>query len=495
MLIHLRGLSRKGLHLICLLVLSQTLLLNLAYGQHGVRSRSKAKTNSRRTVVKVVPGVVSGDLQKNRKMTIALYPCQGEEPGNVLGINEQWKVSDRVAALVKKLREPDPKTRACAARLLREIAPDAKVAVPELIRLTRDEPNQGVKGNVRDTLWAIGPGLELNVSEFLELIKDQDVYVRLYASFALGYTRPHISNEKVVIQALMSAAKDQDDTVRVMSVRGLGRVGPMAKDAVPVLIPILQGKDKQLRNEATVTVGNIGAGAAAAAPALLEQVYNPDDLDSEITAAITLGRIGPAILPLLETEIKTHPHHILRILWYFIPEGAPVVIEAMRMQNKGVRKKAIEMISSFGPAAEPAVPLLADALKDPDKTIRVFAVYALERLGPLARTAVPALTSALNDKDSQIRCSAALSLGVIGQPAKSAVPDLLRLMKLPIRKGRDIPQLCAAGALMKMSPETKSLVPANMIKRVVKRDPMFAVFGSDETQPKPQQKKKRGQVF
>src|SRR6185295_17765320 len=267
-----------------------------------------------------------------------------------------------------------------------------------------------------------------------------------------------------------------------------GRLGSIAKEAVPVLVQTLQAKDKPTRVQATIALGAIGPGAAEAVPALLDQLHHSEDHSEYYHAAIALGRIGPVVLPLLKPEIKTDPFRVLDVLEHMGPAGASLVIEALHSNNKKVQKKAIEMIGWLGQAAEPAVPLLIAALKDQDKGIREAAGNSLGHLGPVARTAVPALTEALKDKDLLTQCTAATSLGEIGPDARSAVPELQRLMNLPVPPEHDslLPK-CAAEGLMKMSPETKALVPADMIKaieddnaRILAMSPFFA---TDETRP------------
>jgi HEAT repeat protein len=494
---YLKGLLTISLKLICFLALGHALFINTGCGQEKqANEKTKGNSTTSATVEVRVTGVNgSGE----RDITITLYPCKGEQPGNVLGISEQLETPQRVAAFIKKLSEPDPKVRACAAKQLGYIGTEAKDAVPNLIKLLRDEEDRGVGVNISEALGDIGPETKSTVPERLEMIKDQDVYIRLYGAFALGYYKPHISREKEVVKALTSAAKDKDGSVRWMAVRGLSRLGPIAKDSVPTLIEILKDQKDPLRLHAAMALGNIGPEAATAVPALLDTLYNASDYGLYISIAIALGRIGPITLPLLEKELKTkHTLLILDVLRHMGPSGTALVVEALRMPNKQVRKKAIETLQWCCPAAESAIDSLVQALKDEDKEIRQDAASALKSLGKVAQTAIPALTAALKDKDDLVQCWAAEALGAIGPTAKPAVPELLRLMKLPVQGERDMPQRCAAEGLMTMSSETKALVPAHMIKRVEEWNAIIrstSVFDSDETKPKPKEKKKPRQIF
>ena len=249
---------------------------------------------------------------ENPDITISLNPCKGETPGNVLGVSEQVEPPQRVTAFISKLSDPDPKVRACAARQLGYLGAAAKQALPHLIRLAREDEHKGVRWNASDALWEIGPETSSTIDERLAALKAQDAAVRLYAAFALGYYRPHPAREKEVVSALAAATKDQDAVVRWMAVRGLMRMGPSARSAMPTLVSILLDRKSPLRPFAAGALGNIGPSASAAAPAMLNVVYTTEDDTLYIWTAIALGKIGPSVLPLLAKDLKTNK--TLRIL-------------------------------------------------------------------------------------------------------------------------------------------------------------------------------------
>lgn len=169
--------------------------------------------------------------------------------------------------------------------------------------------------------------------------------------------------------------------------------------------------------------------------------------------------------------------------------GAPLVLKALQIPDKAVQKEAIKVAGTCGIEAAPAVPLIAKALNDPDTEIRQVALYALTDLGPVAEPAVPALREKLVNEDDWVVCHSALALGAIGASARTAVPQLLQVMRRPIHILNDVPQRCAAEALMKMGAETKALVPEPIKKRV--RDwyrylgTSSPLFAPDPTKPKP----------
>jgi HEAT repeat protein len=490
MLLHKRSLF-GGFTLILILIIT-------ASGQDKSTQKKEVPEIRRGVVTTLVPNP-SYDLET----TLSRYPCKGEQPGNVLGISEQAPVPQRVAGFIKKLRETNPKTRACAALQLGYLGPDAQDALPHLIRLFYEDDNQKVRSHAEDGLWKIGPGRPtdnlnesmLRRSEWLEMIKAPDVHTRFYAAFSLGYYKP-TSDAKPIVLALIAATDDQDRLVKWMAIRSIGRLGPHAAEAVPVLIKFLQTNDRPMRVQSILALYGIGPAATPAVPALLNELYGKD-YDLHLFSAMALARIGPVILPILERDLKTHPFQILQVLSYMgSAAGVPLLMEALRMENKEVRMKAMDLIQWRGDAARPAVPLLVNALSDKDTKTRQEATVALKHLGPVAKDAVPALIVKLTDGDSLVRCRAAEALGAIGPAANAAVPKLVQMMKTTARSDDDDSQRCAAKGLMTMSAETKTLVPANMIKKVLEWDALIMSVGpslsdrDDPTKPKPKPKDK-----
>lgn len=443
--------------------------------------------------------VVTADGKTADDTMVTLNPCKGETPGDVLGVSEQLETPRRVAAFIAKLRDPDPKTRACAARHLGYLGADAREALPHIIKRMREDEHDGVGVNLSEALWAIGPDTRATVEEWLESISAKDAEVRFYSAFALGYYRPHPARQRAVIDALAKATRDEDGGVRWMAVRGLMRLGRAAGaagdagEAIPALLLILRDEKNALRHLAALALGNFGPAAEDAAPELLRVFYAAQDFNLYTSARIGLGNIGPAIVPLLEKDLQTDKTlRVLDVLEQLAPHGAPLVIKALGMKDAKVRQQASDIIWKFGPAAAPAVPLLVKELKEGNKDSKDKAVVALNHLGPVAKAAAPALMAALGVEDDFVKCYAAKALGEVG--AADAVPQLRRLMSLPMVGEKDTPQRCAAEALMKMGPETKALVPPEMVKRVEEFYRMIEGSGRgyevDETKPKPKEKKK-----
>jgi len=170
-----RGMSIRSIHLSLFLVASCAVQVGSACAQ-----QTKDTIKATPAQVELVPGNVP---DVNKELEILLQPCKGEQPGNVLGISEQAPLPERVAGFTRKLRESDPKTRACAVKQLGYLGPNAENAVHYLIQLLHTEKNTNVLSHIEDALWAIGPGQAthnladamLNRKELLEMISAPNV--------------------------------------------------------------------------------------------------------------------------------------------------------------------------------------------------------------------------------------------------------------------------------------------------------------------------------
>lgn len=70
----------------------------------------------------------------------------------------------------------------------------------------------------------------------------------------------------------------------------LGKIGPAAKEAVPVIAPYLGSDNSQIRYAAAEALGNIGPAAGAAVPALRLALNDKDSL-LRLEAAAALKKI------------------------------------------------------------------------------------------------------------------------------------------------------------------------------------------------------------
>jgi len=87
--------------------------------------------------------------------------------------------------------------------------------------------------------------------------------------------------------------------------------------------------------------------------------------------------------------------------------------DALKIQDKEVRLRAVDALGKLGPAAVRAL------AENQDKSIRLRAVDALGKMGPAAVRTL-ADTAALNDLDEEVRQRAANALEKIQSPKPKA---------------------------------------------------------------------------
>jgi hypothetical protein len=135
--------------------------------------------------------------------------------------------------------------------------------------------------------------------------------------------------------------------------------------AAPVLVELLQGADNNVRASASSCLRELGPRARHALPALLKVVHGPDKnagayaLDA--AACIDAGEV--------------------------VPELADVVAQPNPFPNNYHRAWCVLRLAEAGPRARRAVPVLLSLLGDRDKELRIVAREALEQIDPAALAA------------------------------------------------------------------------------------------------------------
>ena len=262
------------------------------------------------------------------------------------------------------------------------------------------------------------------------------------------------------------------------TVRALGRIGPAAAPAIPILIPGYLAEGCNLAKMGTFLEGNGGmpgialAGIGApAVPALIDVLTGPNT-EMRACAALTLSEIGPAA-----------------------KAAVPALVRALRAEERlldnaeadALRRYAIIALGRIGPDAKSAVPAL-NALLDrelaskdtlyPDEWPMVEALdrigappvaklveaflreagssrgYELAKLGPRARAAIPALRKALTDPRLQVRIDAAEALTSIDPPAPDAVRVLIAVLDPYPEEAYEVPE-----ALGRLGPAARAALP------------------------------------
>lgn len=240
----------------------------------------------------------------------------------------------------------------------------------------------------------------------------------------------------------------------------LVRIG---EPAVPALIGVLTGTNREMRVCAADALAQFGPAARAAIPALVHAIEHPEPSHvAEILvrhSARALGRIGPeakAAAPALTRLLDDGGIDESEIIRALDRIGAPPTRKLLdTLLNTGESYAATEL-ATLGPTAREAIPGLRKALADRRPQVRFSAAAALASIEPAAAEAIPVLIESLNHLDDQQLDlpNVPAVLGRLGPKADAAIPKLAELL----RNGSSDPEVFYA--LAQIDLEGKQSVPA-----------------------------------
>jgi HEAT repeat protein len=239
---------------------------------------------------------------------------------------------------------------------------------------------------------------------------------------------------------LLAQLADQDAGVRLHAAYQLGELWPMDEGAVEALIQAAGDTDPQVRTVASYALGKAQTASDQAVSALEDRLKD-DSPQVRYSSARALGNLGAAA--------KSALPELLRLL----KEDA----------DENVRYAAAEAIGTIGPTLE-ARPVLMQALKDDNWYVRHYAGLALKSL-----SAGALLTSdEFQGTDWDLRSAIADLLSQVG-------PDEIQaLVSALVSDNETDPyrQRLITVDLIRLAPESTSLVAAELAKAISNNDQM-----------------------
>jgi HEAT repeat protein len=194
---------------------------------------------------------------------------------------------------------------------------------------------------------------------------------------------------------------------RVRAAKQLGRLGWLARDALPALRAALADDDARVREAVAQAVGQMGPGAL---PAIAGLLAHPDKYVRR-HGVWAVGRLGPAARPVLSD-----------------------LCAALRDPDPRTASGAAQALGNFGAGGADAIPALTEAMRGTNIVLCRLAAKALSQIGP---PALAALIAHLQHSDPFVRGESALALGWMGAPARSAVPYLAGVVRGPGHRALD----------------------------------------------------------
>jgi len=217
---------------------------------------------------------------------------------------------------------------------------------------------------------------------------------------------------------------------------GFGRSPQPTEDlltSVPYQIKKLKSRDSRVRQSACAALSELGRKAEAAVPLLLEMLTGEDKELANSASGVLLKVAGPTACPeagkLLKharPDVRWTAVHILSNNWPASKEFFPQIVEKLKDEDASVREAAVWMFGLIGGRDEKEVisHLVQAALEDKEDIVRCYAVQALGKIGPDAKSSVPALLKLLKGDNLYLRAPASAALAAIA-PEKTEVIEAL----------------------------------------------------------------------
>jgi HEAT repeat protein len=285
---------------------------------------------------------------------------------------------------------------------------------------------------------------------------------------------------EAVVPTLMEALKHEHWRVRADAAELLGRIGPAAKEAIPVLTDALNDRDPssglgyvKVRLDAAEAIWKVDHRADLALAVLLDQLNNSTDYFYRRKAARVLGTMGPAAKEAIPSLVKSlqrndkygygypyseyrssrdAPYEALANLGPVAQSAVPALIDALKDTDPFIRLKAAEAIWKIDKKSNAVVTVTIELLKARSALVRERAGEVLGLMGSKSKQAIPELVEALHDEYAEVAAQSAITLGEIGPDAKAAFLPLAAAYK---NKDSEVRQ-AAAAALKRIDPKAAS---------------------------------------
>lgn len=206
-------------------------------------------------------------------------------------------------------------------------------------------------------------------------------------------------------------------------------------EALPVLTQLLQQPgDPEPRWRAAEALGRLGPAAREAGPLLIAALEDPDPLVADVSAK-ALAKLVPDVPGAVPALVRRFPDvEAIRAVAAFKGDGVeavPALIPLLQHSDPTIRRNTARTLGRIGAGAMPAVPALIEQLDDADPMVRAHAADALGGIGPAAASAVPALVRCLKDPEASVRRDVVRALGLMKAAAAAAAPALAELSNDP----------------------------------------------------------------
>jgi HEAT repeat protein len=259
---------------------------------------------------------------------------------------------------------------------------------------------------------------------------------------------------KIKGKTLTQLLKQLNSSNRGLQVRASRAISEAPKELwpkiVPKLIPLLEADRENLRFVAAQALGNYGPVARAAVPKLVPMLKGTQFERNRAAAAKALG--------LILVDAKESPE---------VTEAAKALVAKFNEdydQYSDVRREASRAIGMIGPAAKVAIPKMTKGLIDYKKhsqehtMVRHESAWACGRMGPPAKEHMDRLISMLHQEGHDLP-RIVWAIGEIGPVHDNVVPNIVDKLEKSLNLGRYEPHVFnSLEALTKFGPKAAKSV-------------------------------------
>jgi HEAT repeat protein len=440
-----------------------------ALGRLGVNDKVALETiaagladkdvNVRRAAVRALR---AADIDRKAVIPLVLKLLDDNDPSVVMPA--LYTLAESGAEVVGPLTEAleHPEARYWACLVLAEIGPEAKAAVPALVKALADERPE-VRLQVAIALGEVGEAAKSAAPALSKLLNDAFPAVRAAAVFALGTI-----GDRTAAAAIAAADKSDDPFFHTLSMWAQAKLSPgderLQTQAVTLLVGSLGAEDRGMAQVAARALADLGATNRMVETELDKELARADAPQADRIVR-SLASLGPRVVPHAQRALKDPDRRAtaLQMLGRLGPEAAPAVpnlVEVLKSEDPTVRAEVLQILGDIGPQAEPAVAAATTALEDPDRNVVLTASYCLGKIGPQAKAAIPGLRKLLASDDKVVRLTALWSLLQIGPKSEALVEAALPVLTDSLANNLDYVRLEAATALGDLGPAAEPALAA-----------------------------------
>jgi HEAT repeat protein len=322
-----------------------------------------------------------------------------------------------VPALMALLNSSDRTLRWGAVEALGRIGPAAQEAIPALLDGFMTDTAE--RGRVGRALGMMGPAAKSAVPALIQALNGKEIGLRSMAAAALGEIGQYATDAQ---PELIKALKDPEASVRWQAAQALGRLPP-SEAAAAALGPMLSDKNRDVRLRAADAIAKMGPFAAKAHEDLLQALKGNDRyVRSSVAEALAKsGRADVGVPVLIEglkdVQVGMWAAEALGEIGAPARQALPALLEAMKGDNDNLRRAAALAVVRLG-ETDNGLPILIKALKHEVPDTRAYTAEVLGQVGPPAKKAVGALREAMKDESPAVRKAAAEALRKIEHDGK-----------------------------------------------------------------------------